>query len=234
MYGLKKTIKSQQQHYEPPDNVHITTNINLDTIFPIPNDNILPTNKHNKNIQSSMIETNLSFSSSKSSNLININEAQQNNKRRRRHHQLQYLKQYPPIHYPSTIYITQYNNHNKQSVDDNKNSHILSNIKDRVYMHPKHISQLQSLTHQNNIWSSSAISKYCPLYPGIPVTKNTSHSSSMDSISMHNSNHNSTSTNSITVSYPFYSSDIVPGLNSNNIKTMDDTILCLTTNASDE
>ena len=181
-----------------------------------------------------MIETNVSFSSSKSSNSINMNEAQQTNLRRRRHHQLQYPKQYPPIHYPSTIYITQYKNHNKQFVDDNKNSHILSNIKDRVYMHPKHISQLQSLTHQNNIWYLSAISKYCPLYPGILASKNVSQSSSMDSISMHNSNHNSTSTNSITASYPFYSSDIVPGLNSNNIKTMDDTILCLTTNASDE
>ena len=71
-----------------------------------------------------MIETNISFSSSKSSNSINMNEAQQTNLRRRRHHQLQYPKQYPPIHYPSTIYITQYKNHNKKIVDDNKNSHI--------------------------------------------------------------------------------------------------------------
>ena len=170
-----------------------------------------------------MIDTNHSFSSSKSSNSININKAQ-----------IYYPKQYPPIHYPSTMYITQYKYHNKQSVDDIKNSHILLNIKDRVYIHPKHISQLQSLTHQNIKWSSSAISKYFPLYPGIPTSKNTSHSSSMDSISMHNSNHNSTSTNSMTVSYPFYSSDIVPGLNSNNIKTMDDTIFCLTTNSADE
>ena len=101
-------------------------------------------------------------------------------------------------------------------------------------MHPKHISQFQSLQRQNNIWSSSAISKYCPLYPGIHASTNTSYSSSVDSISTHNCNQNSTTTISITGSYTCYSSDNDPSMNINNIKVMDDTILCLTTNSSDE
>ena len=69
----------------------------------------------------------------------------------------------PP--YPSTIYIPQNNNHNKQLVDDDQNRQslpipytkiILPKINENVCIHPKHKNKFQFLKDQNNIWSSSA------------------------------------------------------------------------------
>ena len=167
----------------------------------------------------------------------------------------------PP--YPSTIYIIQNNNHNKQIIEDDQNfttlnlnynsqslpipysKKIIPKITERICKHPKHKNKFQLVKHQNNTWSSSVISKYFPLYPGIPASTTSSRSSSTNSVSTYNSSqtynppsksttNNSESSLSIIESHPSSPPSIIPSLKPMELNTMNNIMLCLTTNSSDE
>ena len=112
-------------------------------------------------------------------------------------------------------------------------------------MHPKHRNKLQFLKHQNNIWSSSVISKYCPLYSGIPASAHSSRSSSINSVYTYNSSQNynppskSTTNNSersqiVIESHPHSPPSLNSSLKSMELNTMDNIMVCSTRNTSDE
>ena len=128
------------------------------------------------------------------------------------------------------------------------------------YTRPKHLNLFQPLRHQNNIWSASELSKYCPLYPGIPANissstpTNLKSSSSFNIISTKISTHTSFNqrikihqppsipTNSNlegfqSDDYSYSNSSPIPtlSLNSLELNTPEDIMRCLTTkNPKDE
>ena len=136
-------------------------------------------------------------------------------------------------------------NHNSQSLPIHYSKNIITKINKRSYMHPKHRNKLQFLKHQNNIWSSSVISKYCPLYSGIPASAHSSRSSSINSVYTYNSSQNynppskSTTNNSersqiVIESHPHSPPSLNSSLKSMELNTMDNIMVCLTRNTSDE
>ena len=126
-------------------------------------------------------------------------------------------------------------------------------------MLPNRTHKFQPLRHQHNIWSSSALSKCCPLYPGIPTSNSSSNPSNSKALSpchsiitnittqttynqhIQNYQQPSISSNSnydwsLTVIEPHSSSSpsLTPSTNSWELNISDTIMLCLTTNPTDE